>query len=119
MSTDPIVPTSDLTETRHFEDAPMAESASVSADAEPTASAPLPRTRWAAIVWGACFAAIAWFGIWMLSSVGRRGDVTDWFASLNPGTITALALLSVGVLVLITGAVGLMRRVQLRRRSHP
>ncbi|MDT0158314.1 hypothetical protein Q9R19_11810 [Microbacterium sp. ARD32] len=82
------------------------------ADAAPAASAPPPRTRWAAIVWGLCFAAIAWFGIWMLSGADRRDCVTDWFATLNPGTITAFVLLAVGALVLITGLVGLLRRAQ-------
>lgn len=103
MSTEPTTPLPDLEETIAMENA----------------SAPLPRTRWAAIVWGACFAAIAWFGIWMLSSDDRRGDVSDWFASLTPGTTTAMALLSIGVLVLITGAVGLIRRGQRRSASMP
>jgi hypothetical protein len=69
-------------------------------------------------VWGICFGAIAWFGIWMLSSSDRRDDVTGWLASLNPGTITAILLLSVGVLVLITGAVGLIRHGQRRRTAE-
>lgn len=82
------------------------------AGASAEASAPLPRTRWAAIVWGLCFAGLAWFGIWMLSGADRRDDVTDGLASLDPGTITAFVLLTVGVLVLITGLVGLIRRAQ-------
>lgn len=108
MTTEPTVPLPDS------ETLPLLEVQAPPADAAPTASAPLPRTRWAAIVWGACFAAIAWFGIWMLSGSDRRSDVSDWFASLTPGTTTAILLLAVGVLVLITGAVGLIRRGQRR-----
>jgi len=98
---------------------PILVEAPTPAEATSTASAPLPRTRWAAIVWGVCFAALAWFGIWMLSGDDRRSDVSDWFASLTPGTTTAMVLLAVGVLVLITGLVGLIRRGQLRRRDRP
>lgn len=94
---------------------PIVDDSRSSVHAPPLASASLPRTRWAAIVWGACFATIAWSGLWMLSSADRRSDVSDWFASLNPATITAFALLLVGVLVLVTGLVGLIRRTQRNR----
>ncbi|UNK71556.1 hypothetical protein [Microbacterium sp. H1-D42] len=84
----------------------------------PAASPALtPRTRWAAIVWGVFFAALAWTGIWILSSSARRDDLTDWFAGLTPGTIAAVSLLSLGVLVLIAGLVGLIRRAQ--RAARP
>lgn len=117
MSTEPSIALTSTTESSAADEAPAAAVTGPPADAAPTASAPLPRTRWAAIVWGACFAAIAWFGIWMLSSRARQGDVADWLAALTPGTITAFLLLFIGVLVLITGAVGLIRRGQ--RRSSP
>lgn len=77
-----------------------------------TASPPPPRTRWAAIIWGLLFAGIAWGGIWMLSSADRRARIPDWFASLDPGTIFAYSLLALGTLALVTGVVGLIRRVQ-------
>ena len=93
---------------------PSSEGSDPLAEAPTTASAPPPRTRWAAIVWGLCFAAIAWFGIWMLSDRERHDSVTDWLASLNPGTITAFALLTLGALVLISGLVGLIRHAQRR-----
>lgn len=113
MNTEPTLPLS--AETLPLADLPEpAAEAPPIADAASPASAPLPRTRWAAIVWGLCFAALSWFGIWMLSSSGRRDDVTDWFASLTPGTMVAFQLLAVGVLVLITGLVGLIRRAQRR-----
>lgn len=82
-------------------------------ESAPTESS-APRTRWAAVVWGSGFAAFAWFAIWTLSDAGRRDSVTDWFAGLSPGTITAFVLLAAGVLVLITGFVGLIRRAQRR-----
>lgn len=93
---------------------PIAPGTSPAADAGAMASAPPPRIRWAAIVWGAVFAIIAWTGIWMLSSADRRSGISDWFAALSPGTVTALALLSIGVLVLVAGLVGLIRRLQKR-----
>lgn len=78
---------------------------------------PAPRTRWAAIIWGAFFVIVAWTGIWMLGDPGRRDGATDWFASLDPGMLTASALLVAGVLVLVTGLVGLLRRAQRQPRS--
>jgi len=123
VNTEPTVP---LPETMSAPDAehatlpledsilPSSETSDPLAEAPTTASAPSPRTRWAAIVWGLCFAAIAWFGIWMLSDGERHDSVTDWLASLNPGTITAFGLLAVGALVLISGLVGLIRRAQRR-----
>lgn len=65
-------------------------------------------------MWCALFAAIAGIGIWMLGSATRRDGVTDWFASLTPGTITALVLLLAGLLALVTGLIGLIRRAQRR-----
>jgi len=127
VSTEPTVPLPETTsapdaehETLPLEDAilPSPEAADPLVDAVPEASAPPPRTRWAAIVWGLCFAAIAWFGIWMLSGTDRHDSVTDWFASLNPGTITAFILLTLGALVLITGLVGLIRRAQRHRAER-
>lgn len=92
-----------------------AASAHLHATAAPQTSAPTePRTRWAAIIWGLFFAAVAGTGIWLLGDSGRQDAVTDWIATLNPGTITAVILLSVGILVLIGGLAGLLRRAQKR-----
>lgn len=95
----------------------MTPDAAASPDGTASDVSPAPRTRWAAIVWGIFLATLAWAGIWILSSPTRRDDVTDWLAGLTPGTITALGLLSLGVLVLITGLVGLIRRAQRTLRS--
>lgn len=90
-------------------------SADDSDDTAATASTlPSPRTRWAAIVWGVFFVALAWLGLWLLNDADRRDGVTDAIATLIPGTITAISLLSMGVLLLIAGLVGLIRRAQRR-----
>jgi len=73
-----------------------------------------PRTRWAAVIWGAFFAAVAAIGLWLLADPVRRAAVTDGVTSLTPGTVVAAALLSIGVLVLVAGATGLIRRAQRR-----
>lgn len=73
-----------------------------------------PRTRWAAIVWGLLFAAIAASALWMLVDDDRRSGIADWTASLTPATIGTLAILTVGVLLLVAGAAGLLRRLQRR-----
>ena len=78
--------------------------------AEPTP----PRTRWAAIVWGAFLAALSAIGLWLLIDRDRSDAVADWALSMNPGTITATVLLCIGALVLVGGAVGLIRHAQRR-----
>jgi len=108
----PLADTAPLADTLPF------EGSGTVADVDSTASAPPPRTRWAAIIWGLVFAAVAWGGIWMLSDTARRHDVTDWLGTLDPGSITAFALLTVGALVLVGGMVGLIRRAQRMRSSQ-
>ena len=78
--------------------------------AEPTS----PRTRGAAIVWGLLFAAIAAFGIWTLTNDDRRAGTADWITTLTPNTVYSLVLLAIGVLILVGGAVGLIRHAQRR-----
>lgn len=109
MSTEQTVPMPDLADPADDHAAPAGAPGAVPITA--------PRTRWAAIIWGAFFVIVAWTGIWMLGAPGRRDGVTDWFASLDPGMLTASALLVAGVLVLVTGLVGLFRRAQRQPRS--
>lgn len=71
-----------------------------------------PRTRWAAIIWGLLFAAIAATALWMLADAGRRDAVADGLLTLTPTTILTILLLTVGVLLLVGGAAGLVRRAQ-------
>jgi hypothetical protein len=71
-----------------------------------------PRTRWAAIVWGLLFAAIAATALWMIADDARRDGVADALVALTPITIVTILLLTVGVLLLVGGAAGLIRRAQ-------
>lgn len=74
-----------------------------------------PRVRWAAILWGALFATAALAGLRLISSADGRADLSDWVLTLTPAAITALAVLTAGVLLLVAGAAGLIRRAQRRR----
>jgi len=76
-----------------------------------------PRTRWAAIIWGTLFAAVAASALWLLSDADRRTTVADGLLGLTPTTVVTIALLSVGVLLLVSGAAGLVRRAQRRFAS--
>lgn len=71
-----------------------------------------PRTRWAAIIWGLLFAGSATAALWMLSDAGRRDTLADALLTLTPATIVTILLLTVGVLLLVGGAAGLIRRAQ-------
>lgn len=82
-------------------------------------SAARPRTRWAAIIWGAFFAALALGALWMFARPEGRRDLSDWIMSLTPGAVTAYSLLAVGALVLVVGLVGLVRRAQRRFTPAP
>lgn len=73
-----------------------------------------PRTRWTAIVWGLLFASVAASALWLLADDDRRSGIADWTTSLTPATIGTIAILTVGVLLLVAGAAGLLRRVQRR-----
>lgn len=82
-----------------------------------------PRTRWAAIVWGLLFAAVAAVSLWLIADDDRRVGVSDWVLSLTPATIGTLLILTIGVLLLVAGASALLRRVQRRMTAggeeHP
>lgn len=71
-----------------------------------------PRTRWAAIIWGLLFAAIAGGALWALADETRREAVADALLTLTPPTIITILLLTAGVLLLVGGATGLIRRAQ-------
>lgn len=102
---------SDAAESLPAPPAPLAApAASTSVAVEPAA----PRVRGAAIIWGLLFAAIAFAGIWTLTGDDRRSAAADAITTLTPGTAVALGLLALGVLVLVTGAVGLIRHAQRR-----
>lgn len=71
-----------------------------------------PRIRWAAIIWGLLFGAIATTTLWILADSGRRDAIGDFIVNLTPTTIVTILLLTGGVLMLIGGAAGLARRAQ-------
>ncbi|WP_226531326.1 hypothetical protein [Microbacterium paraoxydans] len=73
-----------------------------------------PRTRWAAVIWGVLFAATAATALWMLADADRRDTVADGLLALTPTTIVTILLLTAGVLILVGGAAGLIRRAQRR-----
>jgi hypothetical protein len=79
-----------------------------------------PRIRWSGIVWGLFLAALAFGGLWVVTDSGRRAGINEWFTALTPGILVAYALLAVGILLLVAGTAGLLRRGQVllaRRRS--
>ena len=77
-----------------------------------------PRIRWAAIIWGLVFAAVAGWGLWTSISASRFTALSDRIEDAvmtgDPGGIAVIAVLVVGALVLLTGLVGLARRLQRR-----
>lgn len=93
------------------------------ASAIPTEAVTPPRTRWAAIVWGFLFAAVAATSLWLIVDDDRRSGIADWALTLTPVTVSTLLILTIGVLVLVTGASALLRTVQRRSTAgaprHP
>ncbi|KAA9111382.1 hypothetical protein [Microbacterium rhizomatis] len=77
-----------------------------------------PRTRWAAIVWGTFFAAVAATGLWILPDAARRAAVGEWMLALTPTTGIAVAVLGVGVIVLVAGLSAVLPRAQRRVRDE-
>lgn len=77
-----------------------------------------PHTRWGAIIWGMLLATASASMIGMLSTADRRDGLVHWVAALTPEAVGAIALLAVGVLVLVCGAIGLIRRAQHRSASR-
>lgn len=104
-----------------------ASNESVSMDTSTTAStspelsemspAPRPRTRWAAVVWGVFFLATAVTALWIILDDGRRAIAGSWIGGLNPWSATAYLSLAVGVLLLVGGIAGLIRRAQRQARD--
>ncbi|WP_311258985.1 hypothetical protein [Microbacterium sp. WCS2018Hpa-9] len=88
--------------------------AATAASAIHTETVTPPRTRWAAIVWGLLFAAVAATSLWLIADDDRRSGIADWALTLTPVTISTLMILTIGVLVLVTGASALLRTVQRR-----
>jgi len=80
-----------------------------------------PRTRWAAVVWGLTFAAIAAAGYAVTSSTRATATLIDTIADAKVGPAVAVGLLVLGGLVAVAGVAGLLRAAQrslARRRLH-
>lgn len=87
--------------------------------AEAAPAVPAPRTRWAGIVWGLMFVALAAAGAAVAAVPARFTTFLEWAVQTTPEAATAYALLTIGAVLLISGIVGLLRRAQLalaRRR---
>ncbi|WP_298039242.1 hypothetical protein [uncultured Microbacterium sp.] len=80
-----------------------------------------PRIRWAAIIWGAVFAALAAWGLWHTAGAGRFGalqeNIVSFLMLADAATITIGVILTIGAVVLIIGLVGIAR--QLQKRTSP
>jgi hypothetical protein len=76
-----------------------------------------PRVRWAGIVWGSFFAALAVAGLWLQADGSRRDAAARWIVTAEPPTFIAVAVLAVGIVLLVAGIAGMLRRAQ--RRSTP
>ncbi|MFK4115673.1 hypothetical protein ACI2K6_13680 [Microbacterium sp. NPDC006705] len=73
---------------------------------------PRPRVRWAGIVWGLAFAALAVAGVVLTRSPDAYGGLLEWVAAISIPTLVATGLLTVGAAVLVTGIVGMLRHAQ-------
>lgn len=71
-----------------------------------------PRIRWAGIVWGLAFAALAVAGLVLTTSPNAYSALVEWVHVLSVATMVATALLAAGAALLVAGLVGLLRRGQ-------
>ncbi|MBP3976293.1 hypothetical protein [Microbacterium sp. BLY] len=73
-----------------------------------------PRVRWASIIWGVTFAAIAAGFLWFLTDGGRRDALAEAIGTMTPATLLTIVLLTAGALLLVGGLAGLLRHAQRR-----
>lgn len=113
-TTNPEFETKDTAETAVLPDVFTADDV---ADESPLVadSVPRPRTRWAGIVWGTIFAAIALATALIVTSPERRDAFGGWLASLTPGGFVLVGVLAFGCLILVLGLLAAARRLQRRR----
>lgn len=77
-----------------------------------------PRVRWAAVIWGTTFAAIAAAALWFLADPDRRAALADGVGTMTPATLLTVVLLTAGALLLVGGVAGLVRRTQHRSSAE-
>lgn len=85
---------------------------------------PAPRIRWAGIVWGSVFVVVAAVALGQLADASRREAIHEWLltltpATVSPGAVVGFVVLGLGVLLLVGGAVALLRRAQVRATIAP
>jgi len=78
-----------------------------------------PRIRWAGIVWGLVFAALAATVLWIVLDPARIELVADWWATLTPGGLILTVLVVLGALLLVAGLSSLGRRSDRRPSAAP
>ncbi|RZS68573.1 hypothetical protein EV187_1004 [Agromyces ramosus] len=98
----------DTTEPRGFDEALRPEPSVAPVRPDPAELG--PRIRWAGIIWGLVFAAIAAIVLWIVLDPARIELVADWWATLTPAGLWLTVLLVLGGLLLIAGLSGLARR---------
>lgn len=91
-------------------DAAAPDAAAHDAAASGAAAPAGPVIRWAAVVWGLAFAAVAAVLLVVVTDIGRRQDLSSWLETLSPGTFALYAVLLVGALLLVAGLAGILRR---------
>lgn len=77
-----------------------------------------PRTRWAGIIWGAVFSALAVTVLVTVGSGERRAAFGDWASSLTVAGFTLVVVLALGCLLLLLGLLAAVRQVQRRRADR-
>ena len=75
---------------------------------------PRPRVRAASIAWGLIVIAISTTVIWVVSAASRRAQFDDWVLGLTPASISVLAVLLLGAVLLLVGILVGIRRLQQR-----
>lgn len=94
-----------------------AEHPAVSTSASGEADLPRPRVRWAAIIWGVVFAAIAAVVLAIVIDPAARDAASAWWTTLSVGGLVLTSLLIVGGLLLVAGVAGIARRASRAPRS--
>ncbi|MBK4349081.1 hypothetical protein [Lacisediminihabitans changchengi] len=79
---------------------------------EPAASVTGPRVRIGQIVWGLIVMAIGVGALAVLGSPERRDTVLNWLLHLTPGQGWLVAVLVAGAILLLLGALALVRRLR-------
>ena len=62
-----------------------------------------PRVRWAAVIWGMTFAAVAAGALWFLTDAERRAALADGVGTMTPATLLTIVLLTAGGPFLVCG----------------